>query len=107
MNNSSNNKCNVLKDNELAKYTIGLMQANNVKMYGSQYCGYCTQQRKEFDNHNVCLKKNKIYVNCDDNNDMCKGVEGFPTWEVNGVRQAGYNDMAGVCNFVWNNRKNK
>lgn len=63
------------------------LSENNVKMYGASWCGHCTNQKKLFGEG--VLEESEIYVECEDNGEGAKacsdkGIEGYPTWEVNG-----------------------
>lgn len=56
-------------------------------MYGTEWCPHCKDQKALFGN-----SFDKVnYVDCDDNRQMCldAGVEGYPTWTINGENYAG------------------
>ena len=73
---------------ELAK----CLGEKNVKMYGAYWCSHCNNQKAMFGD----LFKHVIYVECDRNaqnsqRELCleKGIEGYPTWEINNQFYAG------------------
>ena len=55
--------------------------------YGTDWCGYCKQQKALFGKS----FKYVDYVNCDYNKDECilEGVTGYPTWKINGESYSG------------------
>jgi glutaredoxin len=58
-----------------------------VKMYGTDWCHYCQNQKKEFGKSFQFVD----YVNCDIYATECKeaGVSGYPTWLINGETYRG------------------
>lgn len=52
-----------------------------VKMYGSDACPYCQNQKKMFGEDFSLIK----YINCDFDKSVCaqKGITGYPVWEIN------------------------
>lgn len=48
------------------------------KMYGTEWCGHCKNQKKLFGNS----FSNVDYTDCDKDKESClkAGVEGYPTW---------------------------
>lgn len=54
------------------------MTANGAKMYGTEWCPHCKDQKEMFGS-----SFSKIdYIDCDKNNSTCMeaGVTGYPTW---------------------------
>ena len=60
-------------------------------MYGTDWCGYCKQQKALFGGS----FKHVNYVNCDSNKEECDaaGVEGYPTWVINGESRGGVQSL--------------
>ena len=65
---------------------------NNVVMYGAFWCPHCANQKKLFGKSFQYV----TYVECDPQGkdsqpDLClqKGVQSYPTWEVNGTIESG------------------
>ncbi len=69
--------------NDLAR----CLTANNVTMYGTEWCGHCKAQKKMFGEGFVLVD----YVDCDEDRDKCTaaGVKGYPTWVINGENHPG------------------
>ena len=72
------------------------LSEKNVKMYGAYWCPHCVNNKGMFGNGGKILVDLGIYVECDaggDNPqpDVCseKGVEGYPTWEINNKLYSG------------------
>ena len=67
----------------LAKCLAGL----DVKMYGSDACPYCQNQKKMFGEDFSQIK----YINCDFDKSVCdeKGITGYPVWEIDGKMSRG------------------
>lgn len=64
----------------------------DVVMYGTYWCPHCANQKKMFG----FSFKYVTYVECDAGGknpqpDLCvqRGVDGYPTWEINGEMQSG------------------
>ncbi len=51
-------------------------------MYGTDWCPHCKNQKAMFGDS---FKKIN-YINCDIDRDEClvNGIEGYPTWKING-----------------------
>jgi glutaredoxin len=62
-----------------------------VVMYGAEWCGYCKKQKEAFGTSFQYIN----YVDCDKNRDDCSaaGVQGFPTWSINGQNYPGLQDL--------------
>lgn len=71
----------------LAKCLAGF----GVKMYGSDACPYCQNQKKmfgeDFDKIN--------YINCDFDKSVCaeKGITSYPVWEFDGKMSSGLRSL--------------
>ena len=53
---------------------------NNVKMYGTEWCSHCKNQKAMFGTSFQYVD----YIDCDKNKEVCEiaGITGYPTWEV-------------------------
>lgn len=67
------------------------LQNKNVKMYGAFWCGHCQNQKELFGD-----AIEYIYVECDPRGENAQteecqaiGIDGYPTWRVNGINYAG------------------
>jgi len=58
-----------------------------VTMYGTEWCSHCKNQKKEFGSSFEEIN----FVDCDANREEClmAGVEGYPTWKINGQNYPG------------------
>ena len=72
------------------------LSEKNVKMYGAYWCPHCVNNKEMFGNGGKILVDLGIYVECDSGGenpqpDVCfeKGVEGYPTWEINNKLYSG------------------
>lgn len=86
----------VIPGNELSEGFAKCLSEKNVKMYGAYRCPHCVNNKGMFGNGGKILVDLGIYVECDaggDNPqpDVCseKGVEGYPTWEINNKLYSG------------------
>ena len=63
------------------------MSGNSVIMYGTEWCPHCQNQKKLFDSSFQYIN----YVDCDKYRNQCisAGVEGYPTWVINGTNYPG------------------
>ena len=61
------------------------------KIYGTDWCSYCQKQKKMFGKS----FKYVDYINCDTNQKECNsaGVEGYPTWIINGEKYSGVQQL--------------
>jgi hypothetical protein len=48
-------------------------------VYGTDWCGYTTKQRKHLDSKYG--QGSHVYVNCEEHPEKCKGMKGFPVTE--------------------------
>jgi glutaredoxin len=62
-----------------------------VVMYGAEWCGYCKKQKEAFGTSFQYIN----YVDCDKFSSDCSaaGVQGFPTWSINGQNYPGLQDL--------------
>ena len=53
-----------------------------IKMYGTEWCGYCQSQKDMFGSSFQYVG----YVDCEKNQQECMiaGIRGYPTWKING-----------------------
>lgn len=60
---------------------------NGVKMYGTEWCSHCKNQKKLFGD----AFNNVDYIDCDKYGNLCDDadIEGYPTWNVNGENYPG------------------
>lgn len=65
-----------------------------VKMYGTDWCGYCKKQKESFGDSFQYVD----YVNCDENRQECQeaGVRGYPTWKIDGENYPGFQSLDGL-----------
>ncbi|MEM4259925.1 MAG: hypothetical protein QXG00_01685 [Candidatus Woesearchaeota archaeon] len=68
------------------------LASKNVTMYGAYWCSHCQNQKKMFGDSWKYMQ----YVECDVNGpnqqaELCQqiGIEGYPTWVINGVKIIG------------------
>ena len=59
--------------------------------YGASWCGFTKKQLAEL-NITEANTKGLDYVDCDNQEELCasKGIEAFPTWQINGQLYPGY-----------------
>ncbi len=67
----------VNEDAELDEFAKCLTE-NNVKMYGSTYCGYCKKQKDLFGESFQYI----TYIECTETPDLCDNLQGVPAWET-------------------------
>jgi len=60
---------------------------HDVTMYGTEWCPHCQNQKKAFGS----AFKEINYVDCDKDRNACEqaGVQGYPTWNINGQNYPG------------------
>ncbi len=71
------------------------LTSKGVKMFGASWCGHCNNQKEAFGDS----WKYVTYVECATDvgiTDECEkaGIEGFPTWEINGKKYSGEQSFA-------------
>jgi hypothetical protein len=59
--------------------------------YGASWCGFTKKQLAEL-NITEADPRGLDYVDCDKEDELCaeKGIEAFPTWQINGQLYPGY-----------------
>lgn len=72
------------------------MQVIGVKVYGSMKCGWSVKQHQLLG----ITAADNIFVDCDQNPDQCGDVQAFPTWEINGIRRAGFMNINAVRDLL-------
>lgn len=61
-------------------------------VYGTDWCGYTTKQRKHLDSKYG--SGSHVYVDCEKHPDQCPGMKGFPvTKKANGETIVGFNSQ--------------
>lgn len=61
-------------------------------VYGTDWCGYTTKQRKHLDSKYG--PGSHVYVNCEEHPEKCKGMKGFPVTEkADGSVIVGFNSQ--------------
>jgi len=57
------------------------LTSKGVKMYGTDWCGNCQDQKKSFGSSFQYID----YINCDKDRSACSAasVKGYPTWHIN------------------------
>jgi len=73
-------------DTDLDKFAKCLSE-KGATMYGAEWCGHCKNQKEMFG----ASFKYVNYVECPDKPNVCidAGIEGYPTWIINGLPYAG------------------
>jgi len=74
-----------------------LNQANAV-LYGSETCGYCTQQKEAFGDYIGQI----AYVDYAKSPEVFeeKGIQNFPTWIINGKKYVGFHTLEELWEIV-------
>ena len=64
---------------------------HGVVMYGTQWCSHCNNQKAAFGD----AFRYVTFVDCDQDRSACDaaGVEGYPTWIVNGESHPGEQNL--------------
>ncbi len=88
---------NVIKEgayDEFAKY----LTEQEVKMYGTEWCSHCKNQKKLFGSSFQYID----YIDCDQNRREClsAGVQGYPTWEINGLNYPGEQSLERLAQLI-------
>lgn len=67
---------------------------NHIKLYGTEWCGFTTKQKKNLDE--VYGVGNYNYIDCDADNapDECKNYDGWPVTIIDGVEHKGYKEFS-------------
>jgi len=63
------------------------LSEKEVSMYGASWCSHCNNQKKMFGDSFKYVN----YIDCPENQDLCneKGIQGYPTWIINGKQYPG------------------
>jgi len=79
---------------EFAQY----LTEQGAKMYGTDWCGYCKEQKKLFGDSFQYID----YVNCDKNRQECSnaGIGGYPTWKINGENYSGLQSLEQLASLT-------
>lgn len=64
---------------------------NDAVFYGTEWCGFCTQQKNIFGDSMKYIN----YIDCDRNRNICsaQGITGFPTWKIKGQSYPGVQSL--------------
>ncbi len=67
------------------------LNSEGVVMYGTEWCDFCQRQKDMFDGSFDLVN----YIDCDRNTPECnaRGVEGFPSWDIEGELYSGIMDL--------------
>ncbi|MBU0530459.1 MAG: hypothetical protein KKC05_02195 [Nanoarchaeota archaeon] len=67
-------------------------------MYGAEWCSHCKAEKTNFGDSFQYVS----YVECPDNMDVCRaaGVQGYPTWIINGQSYPGEQGLAGLASLT-------
>ncbi len=76
---------------------VKCLTAKGIKLYGTEWCGHCRQQKKLFGDSVEYLN----FIDCDKNAKECKeaGIKAYPTWVIDGknyLRQFDITTLAGM-----------
>jgi len=68
-----------------------------VTMYGTEWCPHCKNQKAEFGGSFQYVN----YVDCDRSREVCDnaGVQGYPTWEIEGQSYAGEQSLGRLASL--------
>ena len=71
--------------------TLQKLIDNGATFYGASWCGFTKKQLKEL-NITETDTKGLDYVDCEKEDELCasKGVDAYPTWQINGQKYPGY-----------------
>ena len=60
--------------------------------YGTEWCGFCQQQKAMFGASMDYVN----FIDCDQNRNTCmsEGIQGYPTWKINGQLYSGVQQMS-------------
>lgn len=69
--------------------------------YGASWCGFTKKQLAEL-NITEVEPRGLDYVDCDNQEELCasKGIEAFPTWQINGELFPGYYPPAKLAELL-------
>lgn len=72
---------------------------NNLRMYGTEWCGHCKNQKAMFGD--AFAKVN--YTDCDKDKPACvaAGIQGFPTWvDASGNQYPGTRELIDLASYA-------
>jgi hypothetical protein len=71
---------------------------NGAIFYGTEWCGFCQQQKAMFGNS----MKNINFIDCDRNRNTCmsEGITGYPTWKINGQAYSGVQQLTRLADLT-------
>lgn len=74
------------------------LTAKNVKMYGSDTCPHCKNQKEAFEGSFEFIN----YVECNRQPDECQkaGVRAYPTWEIGGNKIEGEQSLSKLAELA-------
>ena len=80
----------VAGDGEFDEFATCLTD-NGAIFYGTEWCGFCQQQKAMFG----ASMENVNFIDCDQNRDTCmsEGITGYPTWKINGQLYPGLQQL--------------
>lgn len=86
---------------------VSCMAQKEVKFYGAFWCPNCQDQKNLFDGQSDLLEENGVYIECStpdqqSQTPVCieEGIEGYPTWEINGERISGVVQMEDLSSLT-------
>ena len=73
--------------NEEMDSFVRCLTENGLKMYGTEWCSHCQNQKKLFGKSFKFID----YIDCDRSKGLCltNGIKGYPTWKINGESYPG------------------
>ena len=83
---------------DFAKY----LTEQGVKMYGTEWCSHCKNQKKLFGNSFQYIN----YTDCDKDRNECDiaGITGYPTWKINKQNYPGEQSLKRLAELSGYNR---
>jgi|SRR3989344_2807455 len=83
---------------DFAKY----LTEQGVKMYGTEWCSHCKNQKKLFGNSFQYIN----YTDCDKDRNECDiaGITGYPTWKINNKAYPGEQSIKRLTQLSGYNR---
>jgi len=91
----------VAQNSSFAGRLANHLTATNAKMYGAYWCSHCQNQKNKFGDAQKLIP----YVECDPKGEkpqtaLCqqKGIQGFPSWEINGKLLSGERTLDELAN---------
>ena len=80
----------VAGDGEFDEFATCLTD-NGAIFYGTEWCGFCQQQKAMFGPSMQYVN----FIDCDQNRNTCmsEGIQGYPTWKIDGQLYSGVQQM--------------